>query len=53
MSVWLCKFVIGFTGNNAVGKSVVRNFLKHLGAYGIDANGLDNCAIAKDAPRYQ
>ena len=53
MSAWPGKFVIGLTGNIVTGKTVVRKMLKHLGAYGIDANALGHRAIAKDAPGYQ
>lgn len=53
MSNWPGKFVIGLTGNIATGKSVVRKMLEHLGAYGIDADGLSHRAIAKGAPGYQ
>ena len=53
MSAWPGKYVIGLTGNIATGKSVVRKMLEHLGAYGIDADALSHCAIAKDAPGYQ
>jgi dephospho-CoA kinase len=53
MGVWQDKFVIGFTGNIATGKSVVRKMLEHLGAYGIDADALGRRAIARDAPGYQ
>jgi len=47
------KFVIGLTGNIAVGKSVVRQMLQHLGAYTIDADGLTHQAMAPGAPAYQ
>jgi hypothetical protein len=52
MSAWQGKFVIGLTGNIAMGKSVVRKMLEHLGANGIDVNALGYRAIAKDAPGY-
>jgi dephospho-CoA kinase len=52
MSAWPGKYVIGLTGNIATGKSVVRKMLEHLGAYGIDADGLGNRAIAKGSPGY-
>jgi dephospho-CoA kinase len=52
VSNWPGKFVIGLTGNIATGKSVVRKMLEHLGAYGIDADGLSHRAIAKGAPGY-
>ncbi len=50
---WPEKYVIGLTGNVATGKSVVRKMLEHLGAYGIDADGLSHRAMAKGAPGYQ
>ncbi len=53
MSIWPGKYVIGLTGNIATGKSVVRKMLEHLGAYGIDADGLAHRAIARGAPGYQ
>ncbi len=52
-SKWPEKYVIGLTGNIATGKSVVRKMLEHLGAYGIDADGLSHRATAKGAPGYQ
>ena len=53
MSAWPGKYVIGLTGNIATGKSVVRKMLEHLGAQGIDADGLAHRAIARGAPGYQ
>ncbi len=50
---WPEKYVIGLTGNISTGKSVVRKMLEHLGAYGIDADGLSHRATAKGAPGYQ
>jgi len=47
------KYVIGLTGNIAVGKSVVRQMLQHLGAYTIDADGLTHQAMSPGAPAYQ
>jgi dephospho-CoA kinase len=52
-SKWPEKYVIGLTGNISTGKSVVRKMLEHLGAYGIDADGLSHRATAKGAPGYQ
>mgnify|MGYP005671282101 CR=1 FL=1 len=34
------KYVIGLTGNIAVGKSAVRQMLQHLGAYTVDADSM-------------
>jgi len=50
---WEGKYVIGLTGNIAVGKSVVRQMLQHLGAYTIDADGLSHQAMAPGAPAYK
>ncbi len=47
------KTIIGLTGNIATGKSVVRRMLQHLGAFGIDADGLTHLAMAKGAPAYR
>jgi dephospho-CoA kinase len=47
------KYVIGLTGNIAVGKSVVRRMLQHLGAYPIDADGLSHQAMMPGAPAYK
>jgi len=52
MSVWPGKYVIGLTGNIATGKSVVRKMLEHLGAFGIDADGISHQAMAKGGPAY-
>ena len=40
LNAWTDKFVIGLTGNLAMGKSVVSKMLEHLGSYGIDTNAL-------------
>lgn len=53
MSRWANKYVIGLTGNIAVGKSVVRQMVQHLGAYTIDADGLAHQAMAPGAPAYK
>lgn len=53
MSRWANKYVIGLTGNIAVGKSVVRQMLQHLGAYTIDADALAHKAMYPGAPAYQ
>lgn len=53
MSRWPNKYVIGLTGNIAVGKSVVRQMLQHLGAYTIDADSLSHRAMAPGAPAYK
>lgn len=52
MSRWPNKYVIGLTGNIAVGKSVIRQMLQHLGAYTIDADGLGHQALSPGAPSY-
>lgn len=53
MSAWPGKYVIGLTGNIATGKSVVRQMLQQLGAFGIDADALAHQVIAKGEPAYQ
>ncbi len=53
MSRWENKYVIGLTGNIAVGKSVVRQMLQHLGAYTIDADSLSHQVMMPGAPAYQ
>lgn len=53
MSRWANKYVIGLTGNIAVGKSVVRQMLQHLGAYTVDADGLSHQAMQPGAPAYK
>ena len=53
MGRWENKYVIGLTGNIAVGKSVVRQMLQHLGAYPIDADALTHQAMLPGAPGYQ
>lgn len=53
MSRWEGKYVIGLTGNIAVGKSVVRQMLQHLGAYTIDADELTHQVMAPGAPAHQ
>jgi dephospho-CoA kinase len=50
---WENKYVIGLTGNIAVGKSVVRQMLQHLGAYTIDADALSHQVMMPGAPAYQ
>jgi dephospho-CoA kinase len=52
MSAWPGKYVIGLTGNIATGKSVIRKMLEHLGAFGIDADGISHQASAKGGPAY-
>lgn len=52
MGRWANKYVIGLTGNIAMGKSVVRKMLEHLGAYTIDADGLAHQTMAPGAPAY-
>ncbi len=53
MSRWPNKYVIGLTGNIAVGKSVVRQMLQHLGAYTIDADNLSHHVMQPGAPAYK
>lgn len=53
MGRWPGKYVIGLTGNIAMGKSLVRRMLDHLGAYTIDADGLAHQAMAPGAPAYR
>jgi dephospho-CoA kinase len=50
---WPGKTVIGVTGNIATGKSIVRRILEHVGAFGIDADGLAHRAMSPGAPAYQ
>ncbi|MBN1430876.1 MAG: dephospho-CoA kinase [Anaerolineae bacterium] len=50
---WPGKTVIGLTGNIATGKSIVRRMLEHVGAFGIDADGLAHRAMSPNAPAYQ
>ncbi|MBM4422185.1 MAG: dephospho-CoA kinase [Chloroflexi bacterium] len=53
MSAWPGKYLIGLTGNIGTGKSVVRKMLEHLGAFGIDADGISHQATAKGGPAYE
>jgi dephospho-CoA kinase len=50
---WPTKYVIGLTGNIAMGKSTIRKMLEHLGAYTIDADGLAHQVMVPDAPAYR
>lgn len=50
---WPDKTVIGLTGNIATGKSIVRRMVEHLGAFGIDADGLAHRAMSPGAPAFQ
>jgi dephospho-CoA kinase len=50
---WPGKTVIGLTGNIATGKSIVRRMLEHLGAFGIDADGLAHRAMSQGAPAFK
>jgi len=52
VSRWANKYVIGLTGNIAMGKSLVRKMLEHLGAYTIDADGLAHQVMVPGAPAY-
>lgn len=47
------KYVIGLTGNIAVGKSTVRQMLQHLGAYTVDADSMGHQAMSPGAPAYR
>lgn len=47
------KYIIGLTGNIAVGKSTVRQMLQHLGAFPIDADQLVHQAMQPGAPAYK
>lgn len=53
MSHFPNKYIIGLTGNIAVGKSTVRQMLQHLGAYPIDADSLVHQAMQPGAPAYR
>jgi dephospho-CoA kinase len=53
VSRWPNKYVIGLTGNIAVGKSVVRQMLQHSGAYTIDADSLAHQVMMPNAPAYK
>ncbi len=53
MGHWPDKYVIGLTGNLAMGKSLVRRMLEHLGAYSLDVGGLAYQAMAPGAPAYK
>jgi len=52
MGAWHGKFIIGLTGNIATGKSIIRRFMTHLGAYGIDADFLVHRLLLKGAPGF-
>jgi dephospho-CoA kinase len=52
VSLWKDKYVIGLTGNIAVGKSLVRQMAQHLGAYTIDADALAHQVMMPGAPAY-
>lgn len=47
------KYIIGLTGNIATGKSIVRQMLEHLGAYGIDADKAAHTVLARGTPGYR
>lgn len=53
MGHWKDKYVIGLTGNIAMGKSLVLRMLQHLGAYTIDADALTHRVMAPNAPAYK
>ena len=46
------KYLIGLTGNIAVGKSLVRQFLVDLGAAAIDADQVAHQVILPDGPAF-
>jgi dephospho-CoA kinase len=50
---WEDKYVIGLTGNIAMGKSLILRMLQHLGAYTIDADALAHRVMAPNAPAYK
>lgn len=50
---WKDKYVIGLTGNIAVGKSLVLRMLQHCGAYTIDADAIVHRVMAPNAPAYK
>ena len=52
-SRWLGKYVIGLTGNIAVGKSLVRQRLQELGAYAIDADRIAHQVMMPGGPAFQ
>ena len=47
------KYVIGLTGNIAVGKSLVRQSLQELGAYAIDADQIARGVMSPGSPVFQ
>jgi dephospho-CoA kinase len=49
---WPGKYVIGLTGNIATGKSIVREMLERLGAYGIDADAIAHRCLEAGSPCY-
>lgn len=53
MSQFPNKYIIGLTGNIAVGKSTVRQMLQHLGAYPLDADQLVHQSMQPGAPAYK
>lgn len=52
-SRWPGKYVIGLTGNIAVGKSLVRQRLQELGAYAIDADRIAHQVMMPGGPAFQ
>lgn len=52
-SRWPGKYVIGLTGNIAVGKSLVRQCLQELGAYAIDADRVAHQVMMSGTPAFQ
>lgn len=52
-SRWPGKYVIGLTGNIAVGKSLVRQRLQELGAYAIDADRIAHQVMMPGGSAFQ
>lgn len=52
-SRWPGKYVIGLTGNIAVGKSLALRHLQELGAEAIDADRVAHQAMMADGPAFQ
>ena len=52
VSHWTGKFVIGLTGNIGTGKSVVRQMLEGMGAFGVDADDVAHQVIRRGEAGY-